>query len=706
MATVVLTTLGGAVGGPVGAALGALTGRMIDGAVFGQRTRTGPRLHELQVQTSSYGTAIPQLFGTIRVAGTVIWATDLRESATTGGGKGTGRTTNYSYSASFAVALSARPIVGVRRIWAEGKLLRGAGGDWKTRTGFRLYRGDETQLPDPLIESIVGIGNAPAHRGIAYAVFEDLALADFGNRIPSLTFEVEADAAPVPVGRIVELLSDGAIRSEAAGPVPGGFAASGARVRDAVDALVEPIGGWYAPEGEGVVLRTGIGPARMLPGDAPDAAWHRPPVAPVDVAIAYHDIDRDYQIGVQQVRRAGATGVERIELPAAMTADAAARLAGDAAARAGRAVERRTMTLDWQAIDIVPGERVTIMGEAGLWRVRRVGVETGGVRVELVPVAAATLPPAAATGTAQLAPDVMAGATRLRLVELPADDGDGGAGLPRIVAVAAGTRAGWRRALLSMGDAAGGWQDAGLIATPGTIGVAATVLPRGPATVEDRTGVVEVALLHDAMTLADADAAALDRGANAGLIGDELVQFGMARRTGPGRWRLSRLWRGRRGTEWAIPAHLAGEAFVLLDPATLHPVGDPAVGRALRAMAVGIAPDDVAEAAIVPDGRGTVPPAPVHVTLRRADDMLTIAWVRRGRGGWTWRDAIDVPLGEEREAYRVTLRDADGAERSVDSAVPWLRIAVPSGATRIEIRQIGTHGPSRPAMALYEPETP
>ena len=40
----------------------------------------------------------------------------------------------------------------------------------------------------------------PAHRGIAYAVFEQLQLADFGNRIPSLTFEVIADEAPVRVG--------------------------------------------------------------------------------------------------------------------------------------------------------------------------------------------------------------------------------------------------------------------------------------------------------------------------------------------------------------------------------------------------------------------------------------------------------------------------------------------------------------------------
>ena len=106
MATLVLGTVGRAIGGPLGGALGALLGNRIDRAVLGG-TREGPRLTELAVQTSSYGTAIPLVFGTMRVAGTVIWATDLTEHrARSGGGKGRPATTSYSYSASFAVALS------------------------------------------------------------------------------------------------------------------------------------------------------------------------------------------------------------------------------------------------------------------------------------------------------------------------------------------------------------------------------------------------------------------------------------------------------------------------------------------------------------------------------------------------------------------------------------------------------------------------
>lgn len=130
MATLILSTVGTLVGGPIGGALGAIIGQQIDSRVFAPKGRKGPRLNELAVQSSTYGSAIPKLFGANRVAGTVIWATDLKESKRkVSNGKGQPKSTVYSYSASFAVALSARPIARIGRIWADGNLLRGASGD-------------------------------------------------------------------------------------------------------------------------------------------------------------------------------------------------------------------------------------------------------------------------------------------------------------------------------------------------------------------------------------------------------------------------------------------------------------------------------------------------------------------------------------------------------------------------------------------------
>src|SRR3546814_6901154 len=66
----------GIVGGPVGAAIGAAVGQQVDPAIFKPKGREGPRLVDLKVQASTYGQQVPQLFGTMRVAGSVIWATD------------------------------------------------------------------------------------------------------------------------------------------------------------------------------------------------------------------------------------------------------------------------------------------------------------------------------------------------------------------------------------------------------------------------------------------------------------------------------------------------------------------------------------------------------------------------------------------------------------------------------------------------------
>ncbi|VAW00743.1 Gene Transfer Agent host specificity protein, partial [hydrothermal vent metagenome] len=141
MATLVLTAVGTAIGGPIGGLIGATIGQQIDqNILFKPKGREGPRLQELAVQTSSYGSQVPRIYGNMRVAGTVVWATDLKESKSReGGGKGRPSTTVYSYSACFAVALSSRAVKNIGRIWADGKIFRGSAGDFKTETGFRFY---------------------------------------------------------------------------------------------------------------------------------------------------------------------------------------------------------------------------------------------------------------------------------------------------------------------------------------------------------------------------------------------------------------------------------------------------------------------------------------------------------------------------------------------------------------------------------------
>lgn len=206
MATLVLGAAATAFSGAIGA--GAFTSALISGAatVAGayadnllisaltpsrNTTVNGPRIGDLRLQTSTEGAPLPDAFGRLRLAGQVIWSTRLRMEVATStqnvGGKGVGggqkvTTTTYLYYGNFAIGICEGPIVGISRVWADGKLLD------RSTLPHRVYPGTDDQQPDPLIETKEGA--APAYRGTAYIVFEDLPLEDFGNRIPQFEFEV------------------------------------------------------------------------------------------------------------------------------------------------------------------------------------------------------------------------------------------------------------------------------------------------------------------------------------------------------------------------------------------------------------------------------------------------------------------------------------------------------------------------------------
>jgi len=200
MASLVLGTagsiVGGMIGGPVGASIGYLAGSLV-GSLIDPPKVEGPKLSDLKLQHSTYGSMIPVLYGTKRVSGNVIWQTDLIEHKQKSSGKGGPQITSYTYTASWAVALCEGPIAGIRKLWADGRLII-ADGNPTNDIQFVLYTGTEDQLPDPTIEAEEGAGEVPAHRGMAYIVFTDVQLGDYGNRIFQLEAEVYTATGPIP----------------------------------------------------------------------------------------------------------------------------------------------------------------------------------------------------------------------------------------------------------------------------------------------------------------------------------------------------------------------------------------------------------------------------------------------------------------------------------------------------------------------------
>ena len=158
-----------------------------------KKDKVSSRLSDLTVQKSGYNEVIPTLYGTNRIAGNIIWATDIKEvqksyvtsyKAGKGGKKVYQNNIEYYYYANIAIGICKGEVTELKKVWADTDLI-----DISKYT-YRFYKGTETQEPDSLIQGIEGIGKTPAYRGLCYIVFENLPLAEFGNRIPNFTFEV------------------------------------------------------------------------------------------------------------------------------------------------------------------------------------------------------------------------------------------------------------------------------------------------------------------------------------------------------------------------------------------------------------------------------------------------------------------------------------------------------------------------------------
>ncbi|MEM1194805.1 MAG: phage tail protein [Pseudomonadota bacterium] len=723
MATLLLTAVGTAIGGPLGGAIGAFVGQQADQAIFGSGSRDGPRLKELSVTTSSYGQAIPRQFGRMRVAGTVIWATELVESASTEGGKGQPTVTTYSYSASLAVALSSTPIKRVGRIWADGNLLRGANEDLKVGGQLRVYLGQGDSAVDPLISADKGT-QAPAFRDCAYVVFEDLQLADYGNRIPALTFEVFAESeSSVSLKQVIPKISEASDSSPLSHTR--GFSDEGGPLSATLSAIdrVFPINCATTHSG----LR--ISSDTELPSDVPvlpeqlstqssqdarernkiraESAGQEP------MALRYYDEDRDYQPGVQRALGLRPSGRERmVDLPATMTAHGAKALANDNAHRA----RWRRESIIWRVGElnpsVQPGSVVKLPKTAGFWRVKSWEWYDRGIELNLQRLAPGTASETGShTGDISHPVDVAHAPTHLNVFEVPPEDSRNPSS--RIVlAAATSVSASWNGAALyaEQGDALIPIGSTGALRS--VSGLLKESLEPSPAHFFEADAAMTVELFAADLSFSDTDITGLAAGANRMLIGSEVVQFLNADALGEGRWRLRGLLRGRAGTEeHARLPHPVDSPIVsidarLTDLSSTYSQSDPS----RRIAAIGRGDDEAVYATLSNAGLSRRPPTPVHPKITRDSSLnLSLCWTRRARGQWRWDTEGEVPLVEETEAYLVGYGPVDSPLTAYSVTEPRLvlteaeqtALVFTNGPGSVWVKQVGTFSSSN-ALFLTE----
>lgn len=193
---------------------GILAGGIIYGLTRKQPAYHGQRLQDFNIVQADYGNFKQIRYGRVRGDGQPIWV-DFRPES--------GfpyeyiiqypkKVYNYYYTANFAYALGDSPIGAVTKIWMDNKLIFDITGE-KASASYALLKGtteltyntphtrntlvtqiviyDGTQTSiDPIM---VNAGH-PTYTGTPFVLFKGWKISDYGNRIPSISFET------IPVG--------------------------------------------------------------------------------------------------------------------------------------------------------------------------------------------------------------------------------------------------------------------------------------------------------------------------------------------------------------------------------------------------------------------------------------------------------------------------------------------------------------------------
>lgn len=165
-------------------------------------------------------------------------------------------------------------------------------------------------------------------------------------------------------------------------------------------------------------------------------------------------------------------------------------------------------------------------------------------------------------------------------------------------------------------------------------------------------------------------------GTNALLVGGEVIQFADAVQNEDGTWTVSRLLRGRRGTEYACAGHVAGEPVIVLEAggvlreaAALALVGAPRFYRGVtEGQDVSSAPD--VDLTLAGNDLKPYAVSQIGATIDGGGNYL-MAWIRRTRVGGAWLDGTGtVPLSEQSEAYQVDILNGSVVVRTLAVASP------------------------------------
>jgi hypothetical protein len=177
-----------------------------------------PKLHESRVQVATYGKSIPIVYESARVAGNIIYMSDVVERIRRHKDRQEGvrfYEMSKTYTATFAIAFSEGEVVGLSRIWVNGKIFADyrdpdgpyyPSGDAGLAAGnlevtiaraigfYSVYLGTESQTANAALVTLLTAAETPTYRGIFYIVFKDFPVGEFSG-IPTIEVEIDVPIA-------------------------------------------------------------------------------------------------------------------------------------------------------------------------------------------------------------------------------------------------------------------------------------------------------------------------------------------------------------------------------------------------------------------------------------------------------------------------------------------------------------------------------
>lgn len=671
-----------------------LAAAVFDNYVLGSMTPASEvsvgKANDLSIQTASQGAVIKKGYGTTQVTGNIIWGTKFTEHVhhESSGGKGGGGgsdVTTYSYSCSFAVMISEGPISKLVRVMADGN-------DFPLDDiDYRLYYGTEDQNPDDFMESIEGVGKVPAYRGMAYILFRNLPLKDYGNRIPTLTFLVT-----YPVNSLKSIVKE--ISTEAGleetidfttegltdMTVDGYSRDGGTTFREQIQQL-QAVKTFDAGERFGIVTFRTRDFNNVIPIPSGDIGAYENdrPSEPIDItrademdlplslSITYVSKDADYAQGQQTAKRliTSAKDEKSINTNIVLTDSAARAITEQKLMEAweGRTTNNFTLPLKYGYVMPLDVLELTMPNGTGYKLVYVTKVQFGkpGLNVITGSDVHSSIYSLASRAVDGPIEDIItvAGPVNTNIMDIPKLPIDTNSS-DDYVYLATGSVTNFGANVFNSPDSGATYTYVMSNDNNAVCGSSLSVLHDASPFVWDRSGSVIVNL--DVGTLENHSKADLLNYANAAILGDEIIQFMSAELIDTDTYKLTVLLRARNGTEQYTGSHKIGERFVLLSSQkiTVLPITNTywytqmlyKVGPRNES----ILGPDYQSINFVPQGIIKKPWAPCHLKTDRQDGTWTVSWTRRTRKDGAWKDYSDVPLSESQEIYEVEILSGTG----------------------------------------------